>query len=402
MSDTPQQRPLSTAPGFQPASSLPRSTHAPSLSSNRNAGGGQRLPPKTGESSSTVAAAPGGGPSAPAPPSGPSKPVNRPAASKNAIVHSVLQRRNPILPLIRNVGLEIGDIKADYQVGAHNGVLFLSLKYHRLHPEYIHTRIEKIQNVYKLRILLILCDINEHQQPLRELSKLAIINELTILVAFSNEEAAQYLTTLKAYEHKSADSLKERVRQTYQEQLEHVLTSGRKVNKANAETLSATFGSFASMVKQPNQALNNVKGIGATKTLSLYRAFNEPFIAGAGPKPPTVASSKQKGTAATTTPKDDGERDGPETTMSGEPAKSIGASLELGEKTSNDNEDSPPFRRQPSTPPTPKRPDDRRLPSRSPSAERTPPPDAVWHDPLDDDEDDDDDIEQPVAKKARV
>lgn len=91
MSDTPQQRPLSTAPGFQPASSLPRSTHAPSLSSNRNAGGGQRLPPKTGESSSTVAAAPGGGPSAPAPPSGPSKPVNRPAASKNAIVHSVLQ-----------------------------------------------------------------------------------------------------------------------------------------------------------------------------------------------------------------------------------------------------------------------------------------------------------------------
>lgn len=175
------------------------------------------------------------------------------------------------------------------------------------------------------------------------------------------------------------------------------------------------------MVKQPNQALNNVKGIGATKTLSLYRAFNEPFIAGAGPKPPTVASSKQKGTAATTTPKDDGERDGPETTMSGEPAKSIGAvsvptspvilyqrtltppqSLELGEKTSNDNEDSPPFRRQPSTPPTPKRPDDRRLPSRSPSAERTPPPDAVWHDPLDDDEDDDDDIEQPVAKKARV
>lgn len=36
-----------------------------------------------------------------------------------------MQRRNPILPLIRNVGLEIGDIVVDYQVGAHNGVLFL-------------------------------------------------------------------------------------------------------------------------------------------------------------------------------------------------------------------------------------------------------------------------------------
>lgn len=34
-----------------------------------------------------------------------------------------------------------------------------SLKYHRLHPEYIHTRIEKMRNAYKVRILLILCDI---------------------------------------------------------------------------------------------------------------------------------------------------------------------------------------------------------------------------------------------------
>jgi DNA excision repair protein ERCC-1 len=58
----------------------------------------------------------------------------------------------------------------------------------------------------------------------------------------SNEEAAQYLTTLKAYEHKSADTLKEKVHQTYPSQLEHVLTSGRKVNKSNAEAIAAQFG----------------------------------------------------------------------------------------------------------------------------------------------------------------
>lgn len=34
-----------------------------------------------------------------------------------------------------------------------------SLKYHRLHPEYIPTRIEKLGTSYNLRILLILCDI---------------------------------------------------------------------------------------------------------------------------------------------------------------------------------------------------------------------------------------------------
>jgi hypothetical protein len=30
-----------------------------------------------------------------------------------------------VLQGIKNVGLEIGDIVADYQVGTHNGVLFL-------------------------------------------------------------------------------------------------------------------------------------------------------------------------------------------------------------------------------------------------------------------------------------
>jgi DNA excision repair protein ERCC-1 len=77
------------------------------------------------------------------------------------------------LQSIKNVGLEIGDIAADYQVGTHNGVLFLrygpgkicpsmlmvSLKYHRLHPEYIHQRIEKMRNMYRVRILLVLCDV---------------------------------------------------------------------------------------------------------------------------------------------------------------------------------------------------------------------------------------------------
>ena len=34
-----------------------------------------------------------------------------------------------------------------------------SLKYHRLHPEYIHQRIEKLGRMYNLRILLLMCDV---------------------------------------------------------------------------------------------------------------------------------------------------------------------------------------------------------------------------------------------------
>ena len=71
---------------------------------------------------------------------------------------------------------EFGDIVPDFQVGRTTGVLYLrqvafshlphssavipgSLKYHRLHPEYIHQRIEKLGHMYNLRILLIVCDI---------------------------------------------------------------------------------------------------------------------------------------------------------------------------------------------------------------------------------------------------
>jgi hypothetical protein len=36
---------------------------------------------------------------------------------------------------------------------------FLSLKYHRLHPEYLHNRIERLRGMYLLRVLLLICDI---------------------------------------------------------------------------------------------------------------------------------------------------------------------------------------------------------------------------------------------------
>jgi len=33
------------------------------------------------------------------------------------------------------------------------------LRYHRLHPEYLHQRIEKLGAMYQLRVLLVMCDV---------------------------------------------------------------------------------------------------------------------------------------------------------------------------------------------------------------------------------------------------
>ncbi|KAG6841873.1 hypothetical protein C0991_005603 [Blastosporella zonata] len=163
----------------------------------------------------------------------------------NNILINPLQRGNTVLDNIKNVGKEFGDIVADYQVGRTTGVLFLSLKYHRLHPEYVHIRIGKLGQSYTLRLLLVLCDITEHRDAIRELTKVCLINNITILVAFSFEEAGHYLSILKQFEHKPPDMIKER--------------------------------SFANIAKATPDQLRNLPGFGQVKVKNIKNTFDKPL-----------------------------------------------------------------------------------------------------------------------------
>ncbi|KAF8893821.1 restriction endonuclease type II-like protein, partial [Infundibulicybe gibba] len=187
------------------------------------------------------------------------------------------QRGNLVLECIRNVGKEFGEIVADYQVGRTTGILFLSLRYHRLHPEYIHTRIEKLGISYNLRILLILSDISDHRDVIRELTKTCVINNVTIIVAFSFEEAGHYLTTFKQFEHKPPDMIKERVDKDYSSILRSSLTSINKVNKTDVETLRTSFGSFSGVAKATTEQLQNLPGFGQVKVKNMKNAFEKPI-----------------------------------------------------------------------------------------------------------------------------
>ncbi|KAK0461170.1 restriction endonuclease type II-like protein [Desarmillaria tabescens] len=205
----------------------------------------------------------------------PTPPIIVPSLGNNIILNP-LQRGNPVLECIRNVGKEYGDIVADYQVGKTTGVLFLSLKYHRLHPEYIHTRIEKLGHSYNLRILLILSDIasifsSEHRDPIRE-KQTCLINNITIIVAFSFEEAGHYLSTFKQFEHKSPDLIKERADKNYISMLRTSLTSISKVNKTDVETLRSSFGVWLETAQ-----LQNLPGFGQVKARNIKNAFEKPF-----------------------------------------------------------------------------------------------------------------------------
>ncbi|KAI9332305.1 restriction endonuclease type II-like protein [Zopfochytrium polystomum] len=172
---------------------------------------------------------------------------------------------------IRNVPYEFGDIIADFQVGQTTGVLFLSLKYHRLKPEYIYERIKGIQHQYLLRIILCKVDIEDHQHSIRELTKATILAGFTLFLAWSAEEAARYLETFKICENKPPDMIREK-------QLSDMLTQVKTVNKTDVMTLSSNFGSLRKIAEASTEDVSQCPGFGPQKVRRLVDAFNTPFV----------------------------------------------------------------------------------------------------------------------------
>ncbi|KIH51980.1 DNA repair protein rad10, partial [Ancylostoma duodenale] len=75
------------------------------------------------------------------------------AAGSRLVVNRRRQEGNPVLKYVRNVRYEWGDIGTDFECGPTCGVLYLALKYHKLHPNYILTRLSgKDENKYACRV----------------------------------------------------------------------------------------------------------------------------------------------------------------------------------------------------------------------------------------------------------
>lgn len=87
---------------------------------------------------------------------------NRVNVSKtNCVLVNPKQRGNPILKSITNIPWEYDNsVIPDYVVGATACILYLSLRYHRLNPDYIHSRLKELGKRYELRILLVQIDVS--------------------------------------------------------------------------------------------------------------------------------------------------------------------------------------------------------------------------------------------------
>ncbi|XXG95538.1 Mannosyl-oligosaccharide alpha-1,2-mannosidase 1B [Hypoxylon texense] len=198
-------------------------------------------------------------------------------SSGSSILVSPRQKGNPVLASLRSVPWEYSDIPADYGLGLTTCALFLSLKYHRLHPEYVYTRIRNLQGKYNLRILLTMVDIPNHEDSLRELSKTSLINNVTIILCWSAAEAARYLELYKSYEHANFGAIKGQQATSYPEKLVEFVTVPRGINKADAISLVSAFGSLKNAINADPEQVAIIGGWGEKKVKRWCSVVEEPF-----------------------------------------------------------------------------------------------------------------------------
>ncbi|KIW06803.1 uncharacterized protein PV09_02483 [Verruconis gallopava] len=209
--------------------------------------------------------------------------------SASNILVSNRQHGNPVLKEIKSQAWEFADIPADYVLGATTCALYLSLKYHRLHPHYIYNRIRDLAGKYNLRILLVMVDVTNHEEHLKELSKTSLVNNITLILCWSAAEAGRYLELYKTYEHAPATMIKAPVSTSHGDRVVDFITTPRSINKTDAMSLVGNFGSIRTAVNARPEELSMIGGWGPTKVKQWHAAVTEPFrnrkAAKRGPEP---------------------------------------------------------------------------------------------------------------------
>ncbi|XP_052749186.1 DNA excision repair protein ERCC-1 isoform X2 [Galleria mellonella] len=208
-----------------------------------------------------------------------SKDIFKPATSKtHCVLVNQKQRGNPLLKFITSVPWEYDDIIPDYEVGKTICLLFLSLRYHNLNPDYIHNRLKELGKKYELRVLLVQVDLKDPHVPLKNLTRICLLTDMTLMLAWSPEEAARIIENYKIYENKPPDRIMEKIENDPHQKIINALSSIKPVNKTDAMTLITTFGTLENIIKVSERRLAECPGIGATKAKKLYKALHEPFL----------------------------------------------------------------------------------------------------------------------------
>ena len=161
-------------------------------------------------------------------------------------------------------------------LGDKAAALYLSLRYHTLNPNYIHERLKTFTGS-ELRVLLVQVDIGEPHHALKQLMRISILSDLTLMLAWSHEEAGKILETYKSFENKPPDMIMEKSNPDPHSKLVDALTSVKSVNKTDAVTLISVFGSLEGIVQASIEDLTLCPGFGPHKAQRLHKVLQQTF-----------------------------------------------------------------------------------------------------------------------------
>ncbi|XP_032512714.2 DNA excision repair protein ERCC-1 isoform X1 [Danaus plexippus] len=203
----------------------------------------------------------------------------KPTATKtHCVLVNQKQRGNPLLKFITSVPWEYDEIVPDYEIGKTIGILFLSLRYHNLNPDYINNRLKELGKKYDLRVLLVQVDLKDPHVALKNLTRICLLTDMTLMLAWSPEESAKIIENYKIYENKPPDRIMEKIENDPHQKIINALSSIKPVNKTDAMTLITKFGTLENIIKATEQRLADCPGFGVTKAKKLHKALHEPFL----------------------------------------------------------------------------------------------------------------------------
>ncbi|EKX74171.1 DNA repair protein rad10, putative [Theileria equi strain WA] len=194
------------------------------------------------------------------------------------LIISPRQRRNPLVKCFRNITFVESDIPADFMISPEISVLFLSLKYHRLHSNYIIERIKSIRQ-HKIPNLFILCqvDIAEFANILNQLTVHTFTYGYKILLSWNCHESAAVIEILKLNYYKGIEILNKKETKTHFETVCDMISSVRSINSSDASLICRKFKTLKEIVHLGEDEIYSIPGCGEKKVKALTAAFKNSF-----------------------------------------------------------------------------------------------------------------------------
>ncbi|XP_033250925.1 DNA excision repair protein ERCC-1-like isoform X2 [Drosophila miranda] len=144
--------------------------------------------------------------------------------------------------------------------------------------DYICQRLKTLGKMYEIRVLLLQVDTPEPHNALKSLTRISLLADLTMMLAWNAEEAGKIIETYKQFEKRPPDLIMERVESNPHQKLVAALTNIKPVNKTDAVTLLQTFGNLGNVITASEERLSQVIGLGPRKAKRLFKTLQDPFL----------------------------------------------------------------------------------------------------------------------------